>query len=142
MTRVTLLASFAVVLFSSGCDQPKPVLPPPPPHGGIAYSLPKGSGFVEVLKQEEQQQQQSGEARLVLYFMDNEHKPLRTAPSKASFQPRGKKVPRISLAATGDSELSSASQLASAPFADPGEITGTISATIDGEPISIAISVR
>jgi hypothetical protein len=83
-----------------------------------------------------------GATRLVVYFMDSERKPLRSAPTGASFHPRGKKAARLSLTPAGDPKPSSIGGLASPAFADQGEITGTLSATIDGEPLSIAISIR
>jgi hypothetical protein len=95
---------------------------------------------VEILKQDAPEQ--PGQTRLAIYFMDSELKPLRSAPTSASFQPRAKKGARIPLTPTGDSEPSDAGGLASARFADPGEVTGTLSALIDGEPLSIAISIR
>jgi hypothetical protein len=140
MTRALLFALFGFAVFSTGCDQSRSVLPPPPPHGGTAFALPQGNGFVEVLKQDAPEQ--PGQTRLVIYFMDTERKPLRSAPAGVSFHPRGKKAPRISLTPTSDSEPSTASGLASALFADPGELIGSLSAKIDGEPLSIAISVR
>jgi hypothetical protein len=140
MTRALLLASFVFAVFSTGCEQSRSVLPPPPPHGGTAFPLPHGNGFVEVLRQDAPEQ--PGQTRLVIYFMDTERKPLRSAPASASFQPRGKKAAKIALTPTRDSEPSNASGLASAVVADPGEWIGTLSAKIDGEPLSIAIGIR
>jgi hypothetical protein len=114
MTRATLVALFVVAVSSPGCDQPKPVLPPPPPHGGTAYSLPKANGFVEILRQDAPEQ--PGATRLVVYFMDSERNPLRSAPTGASFHPRGKKAARLSLTPAGDPKPSSIGGLASLPL--------------------------
>jgi hypothetical protein len=140
MMRASLLASFVFAVFSTGCDQSRSVLPPPPPHGGTAFPLPQGKGFVEILKLDAPEK--PGQTRLVIYFMDAERQPLLSAPISASFQPRGKKAAKISLAATGDSEPSNGSRLASALFTDPGELIGTLSAKINGELLSIAVSIR
>jgi hypothetical protein len=140
MTRDLLRALFIAAAASPGCNRQEFTLPPPPPHGGTAYALPAGTGFVEVIRQEAPGQ--PGQTQLVIYFMDTECKPLRSAPTKAIFEPRGKKAAKIALAPTAESEPAKAGTLVSAPFADPGDLVGSLSATIDNKPLSIAISVR
>jgi hypothetical protein len=123
-----------------GCGEQSQSLPPPPPHGGTAFSLPEGKGFVEVLRQEVKDQ--PTQTQLLLYFMDPECRPLSSAPGAVSFQPRGKKSTKIAFAPAGEAEASKAGALASTPFPDSGDIGGILSATIDGKPISVAVSVR
>jgi hypothetical protein len=115
-------------------------LPPPPPHGGTTFPLPDGKGFVEALRQDAPDH--VGQTRLVIYFLDMECKPLRSAPTAASFRPRGRGAATIALKPIPDAGPSKAGALASTPFEDPGDIAGMLSATIDGKPVSIAISIR
>ncbi len=138
--RGSFLAAFFVAAISSGCGGSKPVLPPPPPHGGTAFSLPDGKGFVEVLQQEVPDQ--PAQTQLVVYFMDSECKPMSSAPSAVSFQPKGKKAGKIALTPTIDFDSSKAGGFASTPFAHPGEVAGMLSATIESKPVLVAISTR
>ena len=80
--------------------------------------------------------------QLVVYFIDPEHQPLRAAPAVASFQPRIRKAAAIALKPTPDTDPSKAGGLASTPFDDPGDIAGTLTATIEGKPTSVAINIR
>jgi hypothetical protein len=123
-----------------GCGQPTPVLPPPPPHGGTAFALPEAKGFVEVLRQDTPDH--AGQTKLVVYFLDADCKPLSAPPTSASFDPRGRNVATIALTPTADADPSKSGGLASAPFDDPGGITGKLSATIDSKPVSVDIRVR
>jgi hypothetical protein len=77
-----------------------------------------------------------------VYFIDPERKPLGSAPTAASFQPRDRKAATIPLNPTQDSDPSKAGGLASSPIDEPGDIVGTLSATIDRQPVSISISIR
>jgi hypothetical protein len=139
MTRALLSAVLLLGTALAGCDPPKPVLPPSPPHGGTAFPLPGGKGFVEVLRQESPDQ--PGLTQLVIYFLDAECKPIRSPATAASFQPRGRGAAPVALKPTGDAEPK-AGGLASAPFRDPGEIVGVLSATIEGAPAAVAINLR
>jgi hypothetical protein len=123
-----------------GCERPTtPLLPPPPPHGGAAFAVP-GKGFVEVVRKDAPDG--VGKTQLVVYFLDEACKPLASAPSEASFQTRGRGSVRIALKPAQDADPATAGGLASAPFDDPGEITGMLSATIDRAPVSIPITMR
>jgi hypothetical protein len=115
-------------------------LPPPPPHGGTAFPLPDGKGFVEALRQDAPAH--ADRTRLVVYFLDVERKPLRPAPTAASFLPRGRKATKLALEPIPDSGPSEAGGLSSPPFDEPGDIVGLLSATIESKPVSIAISIR
>jgi hypothetical protein len=130
----------AVALAMGGCDAPAPVLPPAPPHGGTAFPLPDNKGFVEVLRQDVPGQ--DGQTQLVVYFIDADRKPLGAGASAASFQPKGKKAAKIALKPIEDPDPAKAGALSSAAFENPGDIAGTLSATIDGKIVSVAISVR
>ena len=140
MTRASLSAVFLITSILAGCDSPGPILPPPPPHGGTPFPLPGGKGFVEVLRQDAPDQ--PGLTQLVIYFLDAECKPLPSASTTASFQPRGRGAAPVALKPVGDADPTKAGGLASAPFRDPGEVVGVISATIDSKPVSVAISIR
>jgi hypothetical protein len=140
MTRASLATLFFLATSMSGCDSPRPMLPPPPPHGGTAFPLPQGKGFVEALRQDVPDK--PGLTQLVVYFLDAECKPLAPASTAASFLPKGRRPAPIALKPTGDTDPTKAGGLASAPFSDPGDIAGTLSATISSNPVSISISVR
>jgi hypothetical protein len=140
MTRLFLAAIFLIATSLAGCDSPRPNLPPAPPHGGTAFPLPQGKGFVEALRQDAPDQ--PGRTQLVIFFLDADCKPLASAPTAASFLPKGRKAAPVALKPTGDTDPSKAGALASAPFSDPGDIAGVLSATIDRQPVAISISIR
>jgi hypothetical protein len=140
MTRAVLPVVFLLGTVLAGCDRARPTLPPPPPHGGMAFVLPGGKGFVEVLRQD--LPDQPGQTQLVVYFLDAGCNPLRPPATAASFRPRGRGAAPVAIKSTGDTAPSDAGRLASAPFRDPGEIVGVLSATIESTPVSVAISLR
>jgi hypothetical protein len=138
--RASLAILFLVTTSLAGCDSPRPILPPPPPHGGTAFPLPQGKGFVEALRQDAPDK--PGQTQLVIYFLDAECKPVPAPSTAASFLPKGRKAARVAFNPTGDADPSKAGGLASAPFSDPGDIAGTLSTTIDSKPVTISISIR
>jgi hypothetical protein len=48
----------------------------------------------------------------------------------------------VALKTTGDADPLKSGALASAPFSDPGEIVGVLSATIESKAVSIPINIR
>jgi hypothetical protein len=140
LTRALLSGSLLCAISLAGCGSQGIVLPPPPPHGGTAFALPDGKGFVEALRKFDPDR--PDQSQLVVYFLDAECKPLPTAPTAASFKPRGSKRAQVALKLTAEAELQKAGGLACPSFSDPGDIVGVLSATIDNKPVSIAISVR
>ena len=140
MMRAALATLIVLAMSLAGCDSPMPVLPPPPPHGGTAFPLPEGKGFVEAVRQDVQDRPDM--TKLVIYFLNADCKPLPSSSTAASFLPKGRRPAPIALKPTGDADPSKAGALASAPFTDPGDIAGTLSATINGTPVSISISIR
>ena len=140
MTRASLTTILCLAACLPGCGGQSPVLPPPPPHGGTAFPLPEGKGFVEVLRQDAPDQ--AGRTQLVIYFIDPESKPFGSPPTAASFLPRGRKAATIALKPTQDTDSSKSGGLASPPIDEPGDIVGTLSATIDSKPVSVAINIR
>jgi hypothetical protein len=140
MPRAALSAFLLAATTLAGCGPEANSLPPPPPHGGTAFPLPEGKGFVEALRQDVPDK--PGQSKIVVYFLDAQSKPLSSALTAVSFQQKGRGVAQVALKPTEDTDPSKAGGLASSPFNDPGEIAGMLSATIDGKPVSIAISVR
>jgi hypothetical protein len=138
--RASLSAVFLAAITLAGCAPPTPSMPPPPPHGGTAFALPDGKGFVEVLRQDTPDK--PGQTQLVAYFLDAQTKPLSSALTDVSFLPKGRGAARVTLKPAEDADPAKAGGLASDPFSDPGEIAGMLSATIESKPVSIAISVR
>jgi hypothetical protein len=67
---------------------------------------------------------------------------MSASATAASFLPKGRKVAPVALKPTGDTDPSKAGGLTSAPFSDPGDIAGVLSATIDRKPVSVSISIR
>ena len=140
MTRAFLPAVFLLGASLAGCAEPKPNLPPPPPHGGTAFPLPQAKGFVEAVRQDVPDQPKM--TQLVIYFLDAEAKPLSTATTSASFQPKGRGAAPVALKPTGDADPLKTGGLASVPFGETGDIVGVLSATIESKPVSIPISIR
>jgi hypothetical protein len=140
MMRASMTTLLLLTMSFAGCDSPRPILPPPPPHGGTAFPLPQGKGFVEALRQDVPDK--PGLTQLVIFFLDADCKPLASAPTAASFLPKGRKAAPVALKPTGDTDPSKAGALASAPFSDPGDIAGVLSATIDRQSVAISISIR
>jgi hypothetical protein len=140
MMRTVLSAGFLLAATFPGCGTPFVNLPPAPPHGGTAFALPEGKGFVEVLRQDAPQQ--PGLTQLVVYFLDATCKPLPSSSTAVSFTPRVRGAETVTLKPIGDADPAKAGGLASTPFQDPGEIVGLLSATIENKPVSIAISMR
>jgi hypothetical protein len=140
MTRANLLTAFLLAATVVGCGPPKPNLPPPLPHGGLAFPLPEAKGFVEALRQDAPDQ--PGRTQLVIYFLDAECKPLASEPAAATFKPKGRGASPVVLKPLGNADPSKSGGLASAPFADPGEIVGELSVTIEGKPVSVPINIR
>jgi hypothetical protein len=129
---------FAVVL--PGCGAPAVSLPPPPPHGGTAYTLPHGKGFVEVVRRDATDR--AGRTELVVYFLNAERKTLPSAASNVSFAPKERNAAALKFQPIGVADSADAGGLASAPFDDSGEIVGLLSATIDGETVAISVNLR
>src|SRR5262245_24989375 len=140
MTRASSIAVLCLSASLAGCAREGPALPPPPPHGGTAFPLPGGKGFVEVVRQEAPDQ--AGRTRIVVFFIDSGPKPLPSAPTTASLVPRGRKATAIALRPTQAADPSTSGGLASTPFDEPGDVAGLLSATIDGKPATIPISLR
>jgi hypothetical protein len=122
-----------------GCGQERPTVPAPP-HGGTAFVLPQGIGFVEVLRQDDREQ--PGRTKLLVYFIDPELKPFPFAPTAVTFQSKGRNAAKIALTPAPDGDPAKAGGLASEHFEDPGDIVGTLAATIDSKPVAVSISVR
>ena len=139
MTRAPLLSGvIAAACCLPGCNQSQSALPPP--HGGTAFPLPEGKGFVEVIRHDDSNQ--PSQTQLVIYFTNPGCKPLPSAPTNVSFQPRGKNAARIAFKLTADSDPVTAGGLASATFTNAGDVAGQITATIDSKPVSIPINIR
>jgi hypothetical protein len=140
MMRALALSVFLLASIPPGCNAPSVTLPPAPPHGGTAFALPEGKGFVEVLRQDAPER--PGLTQLVVYFLDPECRPLASASSAVSFQPKGRDAATVALKPIGGVDPAKAGGLASAPFRDPGEIVGLLSTTIENKPVSVAINMR
>ena len=117
MTRASMMAVVCLAASLAGCDGQRPKLPPPPPHGGTAFSLPEGKGFVEALRQDAPDQ--AGRTQLVVYFIDLERKPLRSAPAAASFQSRGRKAATLALKPIQDADPSEGGRTRKHPVRRP-----------------------
>jgi hypothetical protein len=140
MLRAFLSGVFLLTAILSGCGAPTIDLPPPPPHGGTAFALPEGKGFVEVLRHEPPEQ--PGSTQLVVYFLDAKCKTLPSPSTTVSFTPRVRGAAPVALKPIGDADPAKAGGLASAPFGDPGEIAGLLSATIENKSVSVAVNLR
>jgi hypothetical protein len=140
MTRQWVSTVFLLCGLAAGCGAPRIDLPPAPPHGGTAFALPEGKGFVEVVRQDAPEK--PGLTRLVIYFLDAERQPLRSISKAVSFKPKGRNAAPVALKPVEGTDPTKEGELASDPFRDPGEIVGVLLATIENQPISIAINLR
>jgi hypothetical protein len=140
MSRRVVSPLFLAAALIAGCDSAKPKLAPSLPHGGTAFTLPGGQGYVEALRQDAADPQ--SQAQIVVYFFDAERNPLSATPTAVSFTPRARGAKPIALRPTGDADPQKAGGLASAPFPESGEIVGTLSATIQNKPVSVSINIR
>jgi len=124
----------------AGCSTGPPEIMPKAPHGGAIVALPGNPNSIEVLRQESPDH--PGKARLLVYGLDADLKPLTPAPTSATLKPRGRRVKSLELRPTNDSDPSRAGELATEPFEDPGEVSGELTITIGGKPASVEIGVR
>jgi hypothetical protein len=134
--------AFPAVLAATlaGCGQAEPVVGPKAPHGGTLAGLPEGLGRLEIVRQDVSGQ--PNQARLTLFFLDPDGKPISPAPTVATLklrEPRGK---TIDFKPTGEADPSKAGGLEGPPFETSGDISGELSSTIGGKPVSVTITVR
>jgi hypothetical protein len=140
MLRDLSPAVLVVAAILSGCSSPGVDLPPSPPHGGTAFALPDGKGFVEVVRQDAAGQ--PGFTQLFVYFLDAERNTRPSASITASFKPRDRGAEPVTLKPIGDADPAQVGGFTSAPFRDPGEIVGLLSATFASQPLSVAVNLR
>jgi hypothetical protein len=140
MHRAPLSGFFVFALILAGCGSTSINLPPPPPHGGTAYTLPDGKGFVEVVRQDATDH--PGQTQLVVHFLDAKQKSISSSVTNVSFAAKERKAAPIAFKPVTTADPARAGGLASAPFADPGEVAGLLSVTIDGKNVSVAVNLR
>jgi hypothetical protein len=140
MTRAPLSAALLLATTLAGCGPPRPILPPPPPHGGVAFALPDGKGFIEVVRRAVDDK--AGLSRLSLYFLDAEMKPMTPSPTAAILKGRGRGGLSVDFKPSTDTDPSKAGGLESPDLLDQGAIDGELKATVDRKPIALSISVR
>jgi hypothetical protein len=134
--------AFAAVIIATlaGCGRTEPVIGPTAPHGGTFAGLPEGLGRVEIVRQEVSGR--PDQARLVLYFLDPEGKPITPAPTGASLKTREGRGNAVVFKPSGDADPTKAGGLESPPFGAGGDISGELTSTIGGKPVSVTINVR
>jgi hypothetical protein len=137
-SRLAFAAVVAATL--SGCGRAEPAVGPSAPHGGTLAGLPDGLGRVEIVRQDVSGK--PDQARLVLYFLDPDGKPISPAPTAATLKTRESRGKPIDFKPTSDADPSKAGSLESAPFEAGGDISGELTSTIGGKPVSVMISVR
>ena len=134
-SRHALPAALAAALVGCG---PEPAIGPTAPHGGTLAGLPDGLGRVEVVRREAEGK--PDQARLLLYFLDPEGKPIAPAPASATLKPKERRSKPIDFKpATGTEE---AGALESPPIDAVGDVAGELSSTIAGKPVKVSINVR
>ncbi len=73
---------------------------------------------------------------MAFYFLGPDRKAMASAPAAATLKAEGKAAKPIDLGPGPDGSL------ITPPMADAGEMSGTLSATIDGKEVSVPIAIR
>jgi hypothetical protein len=124
----------------AGCGRAEPVIGPTAPHGGTLAGLPDGLGKLEIVRQDVSGK--PDQARLLLYFLDPDGKPMTPAPTVATLKPKEPRGKAIGFKPTSVADPSKAGGLESTLFVTGGDISGELSSTIGGKLISVTITVR
>ncbi len=104
------------------------------PHNGTLVTLPEDKGFVEVAKQADPDKE--GQVQVVIYFLGPNRQAMGSPPTAARLKLGGKSTPPVDLGAGPDGSL------ITPPLPDVGEVTGTLTATIEGKEVSVPIAIR
>ncbi len=146
-TSSALFASFLLCLaISAGCGSPPAEVKPDQnpsfgPHGGPTAVLPEEKGVVEIV-----QQAGTGQTRLVAYFYSSKamDSPLSPVPSVVQFtmkMPGGGSQDVTFTVEPKQGEPGGEARFISKPGEyDVDPLIGTVSATIDGQPVTAELS--
>lgn len=120
-------------LFGFGCGGGKPSMDyagEPPPHGGSLTAMPGELGYVEVVKGK------AGAPEYSFYFLKDTKTPYSPAPTSALLEVNAKK--RVELKAEGDHLVTPTGPVL---FPD-GDVSGTMTVTLDGKEVRIPFGLR
>lgn len=135
-------------LGTAGCD--RSVSPPPPPkdaavagpHDGVAYALPDGVGYAEVVNEPPVTDRAETPTSVVVYFLASDAKaPLTPSPTDVKLQIDRARKGSETLALKAEPKSGGANRFASAPGPnDVQALHGRLTAKLGGKPINILIS--
>ena len=123
----------------SGCGAERVVVPAAP-HGGTLVGLPDGLGRVEIVRHGAPDK--PDQARLLLYFLGPDDKPITPAPTSATLEPKERQAKAITFKPAAGTDPSNAGALESPLLDTGGDIAGELSSTIGGKPVRVPINIR
>ena len=134
--RLALLPALLGASGLVGCSPTQAPLTPQAPHGGMIFDLPGGAGSVEVVRR--LIADQPGRIRPCLYYLDAAMNPMTPPPTVATLKFRGRKGGSVEF----QPPSTQAGMLEGPNMPDAGDIEGELTATVDGKPAAVSISVR
>jgi hypothetical protein len=156
MSRVaflTLLASTSI-LFGGGCGgEPTPAAAAPRgsttgPHGGIAVPLPGDQGYAEVVVERiASKGTAKAPSKLAVYFLNADLKaplsPLPTNVAVKAILPTGDTAnPTLTLEPKSSDPLAAGRHVSPTGDFDYDELSGEVTATVDGASVSLPFAFR
>jgi hypothetical protein len=139
MTKARLAACLLAASLA-GCGGDRPPLSPTAPHGGTLVKLPDGQASAEVVRLDAADT--PGQTRLLVYYYHADLKPMTPPPTAATLKPKARGLAPVELKPTGDPDPAKAGELGSPSFQADGDVTGELSTTIGGKPVTITINIR
>ncbi len=138
--RLALLPALLVASGLVGCSSTQAPLIPKAPHGGMIFDLPGGAGSVEVVRRPIEDQ--PGRIRPCLYYFDAAMNPKAPPPAVATLKLRGRKGGSVEFRPPSAADPAGVGMLEGPNLPDAGDIEGELTATVDGKPTTVSISVR
>ena len=149
VSRLVLLSAAFILSAGAGCGSPAVEDPPVPgPHGAVAVPLPPGRGYAEVtVERAKAARGQTPAVEFVVYFLQSDAKaplaPLPTDVVAKLLLPEGEPVTVPLSPHPRPREPAGAGRYASAPGPfDFDELQGELTATLDGQPVTVPFSFR
>jgi hypothetical protein len=131
-----LLASLACAGCGGGPPNPQPG--PATPHSGALSAIPDGQGYVEVLKAPAPGNKKM--TQVSLFFLDADKKPVSSPPPSATLKLFTATPPIEFKPITGDPTKEGG--LISTPFLDRDDMSGNLTASINGTSMTIPLTIR
>ena len=110
------------------------------PHGGTIILLADHPGCIEAVRADVPGD--PDRARLLLYFLDPAGKAMTAGPTTASLKPQGRGTASVNFKPVVGGDPAQAGALESAPFPVSGDVSGLLTTSIAGKPVTATIHVR